>query len=354
MSKALILAGLVCFSCQAQPDPAHIKLPAGFHLELYARVPGARQLCLASNGTLFVGTRTDRVYAVTPQKKVIEVCRGLSNPNGVAYRDGSLYIGEVGRLLRIPNVLQRLEGKPQPEVLNDSMPDNLHHGYRVIRFGPDQRLYVGIGAPCNVGENPDPFGSISRFSLDFKKIEVYARGVRNSMGFDWNPRDGSLWFTDNGRDLLGDDVPPEELNRAPGPGLHFGFPYRFGNNQSDPDFGSRAPVGLKTLPPEAPMQAHMAPLGMRFYRGKQFPAQYRDCILLATHGSWNRSSPVGYNLMLARPDAVGRVRAETFAEGWLQGRKVKGRPVDVQELADGSVAISDDYARVIYRLSFSN
>ena len=270
--KLALAAALACLSCQAQSEPAAtpIRVPSGFHLETYAHVPGARQLCSAPDGTVFVGTLGDRVYAVTPQRRVVELARNLNYPNGVAYANGSLYIGEISRLSRIPQVEKQLDSHPQPETLNSNLPDKRHHGYRVLRFGPDGRLYIGIGAPCNVGENPDPFGTLSRFSADFKSLEVYARGVRNSMGFDWNPLDGRLWFTDNGRDMLGDDLPPEELNCAPRAGMHFGFPYRYGDNQPDPEFGSKAPTGVTFTKPAASMQAHMAPLGMRFYRGKQF------------------------------------------------------------------------------------
>jgi glucose/arabinose dehydrogenase len=311
-------------------------------------------MAVAPDGTLFVGTLSDRVYAVTPGRKVHTLAAHLNAPNGVAYQDGSLYIAETGRLSRVSKVLEKLESSPTPEILNHRLPDKRHHGNRVLRFGPDRRLYIGIGAPCNVGENPDPFASLSRFSPDFQRLEIYARGVRNTMGFDWDPRDGCLWFTDNGRDLLGDDLPPEELNRAPRAGLHFGFPYYHGNNDPDPEYGAKAPAGLSCTPPAGRMQAHMAPLGMRFYRGQQFPARYRNCIVVATHGSWNRTTPVGYNLMLARTDAQGQAQLEVFARGWLQGRKVTGRPVDVQELPDGSMAISDDFMGAVYRLSYSN
>ncbi|MBS2039044.1 PQQ-dependent sugar dehydrogenase [bacterium] len=203
-----------------------------------------------------------------------------------------------------------------------------------------------------MGEVKDPFGALCRFSPDFKSLEVIQRGIRNSMGFDWSPQDGCLWFSDNGRDMLGDDLPPEELNRAPKAQQHFGFPYRYGQNVADPEWGSKMPAGLKPVPPAAAMQAHMAPLGLRFYRGSMFPTQYRNCIFLATHGSWNRSSPVGYCLMLGRPDAQGGARTEVFAKGWLNGKGVSGRPVDVQELPDGSLVISDDYAGCLYRLSY--
>jgi glucose/arabinose dehydrogenase len=238
------------------------------------------------------------------------------------------------------------------ETLNGQLPKETHHGYRVLRWGPDGRLYIGIGAPVNVGEVADPFGTLCRFSKDLSKLEVVQRGIRNTMGFDWNPQDACLWFSDNGRDMLGDDLPPEELNRAPRAGQHYGFPYRYGENVPDPDVGGKMPARLSPIPPAAALQAHMAPLGLRFYRGKMFPAAYRNCLFLAAHGSWNRSSPVGYCVMLGRPDAQGTARTEVFAQGWLRGRQVSGRPVDVQEMPDGALMISDDYAGCLYRLSY--
>ncbi|MBN9417727.1 MAG: PQQ-dependent sugar dehydrogenase [Candidatus Eremiobacteraeota bacterium] len=352
MLKKLLLAWLLSAAAGAQPDLGQIRLPQGFKLELYARVPGARHLGMAPDGTLFVGTTGDKVYAVTPQRKVHELASGLNCPNGVAYADGSLYVCEIQRLSRIKNVLAQLGKKPALETLNASLPDKRHHGYRVLRWGPDKHLYIGIGAPTNVGEVPDPFGSLCRFAPDFKRLEVLQRGVRNTMGFDWSPQDGCLWFSDNGRDMLGDDIPPEELNRAPKAGQHYGFPYRYGANVPDPEWGAKMPAGLKPVEPAAAMQAHMAPLGFRFYRGTMFPQSYRNCIFLATHGSWNRSRPVGYCLMLGRPDGKGKAKTEVFAQGWLRGTQVSGRPVDVQEMPDGALVISDDYAGCLYRLSY--
>lgn len=352
MLKRLLLGLLLSAAAVAQPDLSQIRLPQGFRLELYARVPGARHLGMAPDGTLFVGTTGDKVYAVTPQRKVHELASGLNCPNGVAFLDGSLYVCEIQRLSRIKNVLSQLGKKAALETLNASLPDKRHHGYRVLRWGPDKRLYIGIGAPLNVGEVSDPFGSLARFSADFKKLEVLQRGIRNTMGFDWSPQDQGLWFSDNGRDMLGDDIPPEELNRAPKTGQHFGFPYRYGVNVPDPEWGAKMPTQLKPVPPAAAMQAHMAPLGLRFYRGKMFPQSYRNCIFLAAHGSWNRSTPVGYCLMLGRPDTKGGATTEVFAQGWLRGRQVSGRPVDVQEMPDGALVISDDYAGCLYRLSY--
>lgn len=352
MLKKALLALLLCATAAAEPDLKQIQVPSGFHLEFYARVPGARHMAIAPNGTLFIGTTSEKVFAVTPQRKVVELASHLNSPNGVAFADGDLYICEIQKLSRIRDVLSKLERTPALETVNANLPDERWHGYRVLRFGPDHRLYVGIGAPLNVGEVKDPFGTLCRLSPDFKKLEVLQRGIRNSMGFDWNPQDGCLWFSDNGRDMLGDDIPPEELNCAPKAEQHYGFPYRYGLNVPDPEWGSKMPKALKPIPPASAMQAHMAPLGLRFYRGSMFPSQYRNCIFLATHGSWNRSAPVGYCLMLGRPQGQGKATTEVFAKGWLNGRTVSGRPVDVQELPDGSLIISDDYAGCLYRLSY--
>lgn len=353
-----VLVALLVKVGQGQPEGRStvdgVQVPRGFRLEVYARVPGARHLAVAPNGTVFVGTRGQHVYAVTPKREVIEVAEGLNGPNGVAFANGDLYIAEIHRLSRIPQVLSRLRSKSPPQVLNDQLPTHVQHGYRVLRFGPDRRLYIGLGAPCNVCESHDPLGTISRFSSNFKNLEVYARGVRNSMGFDWDPKGSGLWFTDNGRDLLGDALPLEEINQAPKAGLHFGFPYRHGYNQSDPDFGRKAPPNLIFAPPAGVMQAHVAPLGLRFYRGKQFPAHYRQGFFVANHGSWNSTTPVGYRVMFCATPKSGEVRPGVFAQGWLRkGKDITGRPVDLEELPDGSLVISDDFAGVLYRLSYS-
>jgi glucose/arabinose dehydrogenase len=350
-----LLLGL-SWSCQssAQPDPQpnKVTVPSGFRLEVYAKVPGARHMTVAPDGTLFVGTREERVYRVSPERKVSVIADNLNSPNGVAFRDGTLYIAEIDRLSRAPQIMSA--GKARLETLC-KLPESRHHGHRVLRFGPDGRLYIGLGSPSNASVTPEPNATLARFSADYRKVEIYARGVRNTMGFDWNPADGKLWFTDNGRDMLGDDIPPEELNYAPAAGMHFGFPYRHGNNLPDPELGNRAPAGVTFTPPAGEMQAHTAPLGMRFYRGRQFPDEYRGSAFIAQHGSWNRSVPVGYQVVNARISG-GKVQFRPFATGWLAGGKLppKGRPVDVEELPDGSLAISDDHAGSIYRLSYGS
>jgi len=344
----------------ADPPLGDISLPPGFRIDVYAAgVPGARSMALSPGGVLFVGTRTaGNVYAVLDRGKkgradeVITVARGLNMPNGVAFRDGALFVAEVSRVLRYDGIEARLKDPPKPAVVNDTFPRDTHHGWKFIRFGPDGYLYVPVGAPCNVCEEKDPrYASIMRMKPDGTGLELFASGVRNTVGFDWNPETKELWFTDNGRDWLGDDRPPDELNRAPRKGMHFGFPYLHGKNVRDPDFGGRA-SGRELTPPEMELGAHVASLGMRFYTGSMFPAEYRNQIIIAEHGSWNRSSPVGYRVSLVRLKGGRAASYETFAQGWLKGGSAWGRPVDVLVMPDGALLVSDDKAGAIYRIRY--
>jgi glucose/arabinose dehydrogenase len=347
-----------CSGAQLRPDD--IKLPTGFRIDVYsANVPGARSMTLGAKGTLFVGSRSEgKVYAVVDRNgdhkadSVITIDSGLRSPNGVAFRDGSLYVAEISRVLRYDNIEARLNDPPGPVVVNSSFPDKSHHGWKFIRFGPDGRLYVPVGAPCNVCEEKDPrFASIMRMAPDGSNLEIFARGVRNTVGFDWHPRTGELWFTDNGRDWLGDDKPPDELNRAPVAGLHFGFPYRHGRDIPDPGFGKNRRAE-EFIPPEIELGSHVASLGMRFYTGAMFPGSYRDQIFIAEHGSWNRSTPDGYRITLVRLKENRAVSYEVFAQGWLQNDRAWGRPVDLQVMSDGSLLVSDDKGGAIYRISY--
>jgi glucose/arabinose dehydrogenase len=335
-----------------------IRLPPGFRIAPYAVVTNARSMALGDRGTLFVGTRKGEVYAVLPGEtadgahRVVAIARNLHSPNGVAFRGGALYVAEIGRILRFDGIESRLSSPPEPVVVNDSFPKDEHHGWKFIRFGPDGMLYVPVGAPCNICERTDPrYASILRMQPDGTGLEVFASGVRNTVGFDWNPDTAELWFTDNGRDWLGDDLPPDELNRAPRKGLHFGFPYVHGINIPDPDLGAgKKPAGFTH--PEWELPAHVASLGMRFYTGKMFPAGYRGQIFIAEHGSWNRSKPVGYRISLVRLEGNRAAGYEVFAAGWLQGGQAWGRPVDVQGMPDGSLLVSDDKAGMIYRITY--
>jgi len=337
-----------------------ITLPTGFAINIYANnVENARSLALGDSGTLFVGTRSaGNVYAIVDHNhdaradEVITIAEGLNMPNGVAFRNGSLYVAEVNRVLRFDGIESRLKNPPKPVIVNDSFPKDPHHGWKFIGFGPDDNLYVPVGAPCNVCEGSKPiYASITRFSPDGGDLEIFAHGVRNTVGFDWHPKTGELWFTDNGRDWLGDDLPPDELNRAPQKGLHFGFPYCHGGTIADPKFGSKR--GCKEfVPPAMVLGPHVAALGMRFYTGTMFPELYRNQIFIAEHGSWNRSAPIGYRISLVRLHGDRAISYWVFAEGWLNKGRAWGRPVDVLVMPDGALLVSDDRAGVIYRISY--
>lgn len=336
-----------------------IKLPPGFRISIYAdNVPGARSMALSPSGTLFVGTRGDKVYAVLDHSRrnqadeVITVASGLNTPNGVAIRDGALYVAEVNRILRFDNIEARLRESPKPTVVNDHFPTETHHGWKFIRFGPDGWLYVPVGAPCNICE-PDPsrYAAIFRMKPDGSNLEQFSRGVRNTVGYDWDPQTHELWFTDNGRDWLGNDSPPDELNHAPRPGMNFGYPYCHGKAIPDPEFGSKHACSEFT-PPAMELGPHVASLGMRFYTGSMFPVAYRNQIFIAEHGSWNRFPPIGYRLTLVRIRDNQALTYAVFAEGWLQGLTAWGRPVDLQVMPDGALLVSDDKAGVIYRISY--
>jgi len=278
----------------------------------------------------------------------------LNMPNGVAFRDGSLYVTEVNRVLRYDNIESRLKNPPKPVIVNNNFPKDTHHGWKFIRFGPDDKLYVPVGAPCNVCERSHKiYSSITRMNPDGSNLEIFAHGVRNTVGFDWHPKTGELWFTDNGRDWLGDNLPPDELNRASKKGLHFGFPYCHGGSIADPEFGGKRTC-KEFVPPSMTLGPHVAALGMRFYTGKMFPARYRHQIFIAEHGSWNRTSPIGYRISLVRLNGNQAKSYEVFAEGWLKSGRAWGRPVDVLVMPDGALLVSDDRAGVIYRISYNN
>jgi glucose/arabinose dehydrogenase len=337
-----------------------IKLPPGFEISIYASdVPNARSMALSPSGVLFVGTRGEgKVYAILDRNKdnkadeVITIGRGMNMPNGVALRDGALYVAEVNRVLRYDNIESRLKDPPAPVVVNDGFPKDKSHGWKFIRFGPDGKLYVPVGMPCNVCEQEDErYGTIMRMNPNGSGLEIFSRGVRNSVGFDWDPQSKELWFTDNGRDWMGDNLPPDELNHAPKIGMHFGFPYCHGKNIPDPEFGKKR--GCEEFTPAAmELGPHVASLGMRFYTGSMFPARYRNQIFIAEHGSWNRSIPIGYRITLVTVEKNQAVKYEVFAEGWLQQGRPWGRPVDIQVTPDGALLVSDDHAGVIYRISY--
>ena len=348
----------------AEEGLARIRLPEGFVISTYADVPNARSLAYnANSGVVYVGNRAgDKVYAVVDkdddgiadEKSVI--ADGLKSPNGVAFKDGDLYVAEISRILRFPEVEANLSSPSQYEVVYDGYPDEAHHGWKYIAFGPDGQLYVPVGAPCNICKSDEPvFASITRISLRGGKPEIVANGVRNTVGFDWHPQSGELWFTDNGRDMMGDDIPPCELNKVTAQGQHFGYPYCHGGDIADPEFGSERHCN-DFQKPVWKFTAHTAPLGMKFYRGDMFPEEYKGDVIVAQHGSWNRSSKVGYRLMRVIVEGNRAVKAEVFADGWLNDntQSAFGRPVDVLELKDGSLLVSDDQAGKIYRITYES
>ena len=352
--------GLGSAAAEKSAGLGSIRLPPGFRIEPYAEgVPGARSLALSPAGTVFVGTRKKQVYALPDRDRdgraegVRVVADDLDVPNGVDVRDGALYVTEVTRVLRFDGIEGQLAGpgRARSTVFFTGLPRDGGHDWRYARFGPDGWLYVGVGAPCNVCLREEPFSSIVRISPDGKRLESWARGVRNTVGFDWQPATDVLWFTDNGRDWLGDERPPDELNRSPRPGMHFGFPHCQGGDIVDPD-EARGHRCSEFTPPAAKLGPHVAALGMRFYRGRQFPAEYRHGIFIAEHGSWNRSSKVGYRLTVVDVEGETASRYRVFAEGWLRDGAAWGRPVDVLEMPDGALLVSDDRAGAVYRISY--
>jgi glucose/arabinose dehydrogenase len=337
-----------------------IQLPPGFSIAVYAEVPNARSMCWGAKGTLFVGNRgKDDVYALVDTDKdgkadeKFVIAKGLNSPNGVAFHNGSLYVAEISRITRYDDIENKLTNPPAPVVVYDKYPDNDHHGWKFIAFGPDGKLYVPVGAPCNVCDEKEPFASITRMNPDGTGMEIYARGIRNSVGFAWHPDTKELWFTDNGRDNMGDDMPSCELNYAPKKGMHFGFPYIHQGDTPDPEFGKGKKPSDYT-PPAEKLGPHVAPLGMRFYTGSMFPPEYKNRIFIAQHGSWNRSTPIGYRVMMITLEGNKVAKYEPFATGWLQNNsKIIGRPVDVEVAADGSLLISDDENGAIYRVTYN-
>jgi glucose/arabinose dehydrogenase len=346
---------------EGPPKLETLKLPPGFAIEVYATgVPNARSLALGAPGIVYVSTRRDkRIYAVVDRNrdhkadKVHTIAQGLDVPNGLAYRNGSLYIGQIPRILRLDKIDKQLANPPKPVVVTDALPTHQHHGWRYMKFGPDGLLYIAIGAPCNICKrDEDVYASISRMKPDGTGLEVFASGVRNSVGFDWHPETRDLWFTENGRDDLGNEFPPDELNRASRSGMHFGYPYCHGGAIADPEFNDRSCTEFEQ--PVQNLGPHVAALGMRFYTGSMFPPEYKNAIILAEHGSWNRERKLGYRVMVVRLEDNKAVSYEPLITGWLddETNRVWGRPVDVEVLDDGSLLVSDDWKGVLYRVTY--
>ena len=367
---ALLVSAATVAPISAQDDAGppidKLTLPPGFSIEVYAAdVPNARQLSLSPDGTLFVSTRrAGNVYAVRDDDgdqqadRVLTLDSGLNMPNGVAFHDGALYVAEVNRVLRYDDIEANLTTPPEPVVVNDGFPTDRAHGWKFIAFGPDGRLYVPVGAPCNVCNHEETtpiYATITSMNPDGTDVQIYAHGVRNTVGFAWHPETDELWFTNNGRDWMGDGQPFDTLNHAPQPGFHFGFPYCHQGDIPDPEFDSR-PCSDFRLPART-LGPHVASLGMRFYTGDMFPADYRHRIFIAEHGSWNRTPEAGhtgYRLTVATLDGDRVTDYQVFAEGWLQADNTWwGRPVDVQVMPDGALLVSDDTAGAIYRITYS-
>ena len=348
-----------CFARSQDLPLEALRLPPGFQISVFAELTNPRQLALSESGIVYAGSfRAGNLYGVIDANsdgsadKVVTIDHDLTLPTGIAIQDGDLYVGAVDKLLVYQNIDQTFESSPEPFVLYDELPEETHHGWKYLGFSPEDHLFFNVGAPCNVCEKENPwFATIMSLDLDREplKPEIFASGVRNTVGFSWHPGTGELWFTDNGRDLLGDDTPSCELNRAPKAGLHFGFPYIHASSVIDPEFG--APV-FPVEPPVVELGPHVAPLAMKFYTGTMFPERYRGEIFIAEHGSWNRTPEAGhtgYNITMVNPETGATT---ILIDGWLKNNVAWGRPTDILEMPDGSLLIADDHANVIYRLTY--
>jgi glucose/arabinose dehydrogenase len=359
---ALSLAVLFLASDCTQRIPLYlVRLPPGFHISIYAYVPNAREMALGRRGTVFVGSAlSGAVYALVGRRqqgrvaRQYLVARGLDYPTGIAFANGALYIAAMNRLLRLDQIEQHLARPPRPVLVTDRLPTDREHGWKFIALGPDHKLYLQIGAPCDTClADPNHYALILRMNLDGSQQEVYARGIRNSVGFDWSPIDHTLWFTGNGRDYLGDRLPPDELGRAPVKGLDFGFPFCHAGTP-DPYWGRGHHCRTEFTPPALALPAHVAPLGMRFYTGRMFPPVYRNGIFIAEHGSgsWTRRNKIGYRVTWVTVKGRQATAYRVFAAGWQQGETDWGRPADVLVMPDGSLLVSDDQAGVVYRIDY--
>lgn len=356
----LLLIGQPIIVSGAKPDLNDLTLPSGFTISWFHKgIKGARSLALGKQGTVFVSTRrrSGKIYAlrdtnndgIADQRFII--ARGLNVPNGIAFYNNDLYVAEIHQIVRYPNIESRLNTPPEPIVVYDKLNNKRHHGWRYIAIKKG-KLVIAVGAPCNVC-SVDNTAEIRQINLSTLKTVALAQGVRNSVGFDWHPLTGQLWFTDNGRDFMGDTIPADELNVVTKNGQHFGFPICHGGTVLDPVFGKNKHCKNYTKPAWR-FTAHAAPLGMRFYSGTMFPKKYQQQLFVAQHGSWNRSNKVGYNIMLLRLDKHHRtiISATPFITGWLKNEASTGRPVDLLVMPDGSILISDDKAGALYRVRY--
>jgi glucose/arabinose dehydrogenase len=348
-----------------------IILPDGFNIEVYASdVENARSMAISPSGTIFVGNRReDNVFALRDtdgdnvvDKKILISNKLTNMPNGVAFHNGNLYVAEVNKIWVFKNIESNLnkmdntdDYSEDPVLISDDFPSDRHHGWKYISFGPDGKLYVPVGAPCNICESKDEiYASITRMNADGTGKEVFVNGVRNTVGFTWHPDTGEMWFTDNGRDMLGDNYPPCELNKVTEADQHFGYPYCHGGDISDPEFGGKYSC-TDFVKPVQNLGPHTAPLGLKFYTGNMFPEEYHGDIFIAEHGSWNRSKKIGYRITRVKIENNKSIGYEPFIYGWLneEEQEAWGRPVDILILKDGSMLISDDMANVVYRVSYN-
>ena len=364
LTAALSLTSVTVSAAELPTDK--IKLPEGFSISVFSdQVPGVRTIAVGDQGTVFVGTRGPaKVYALVDSDgdnvadQTYVVAEGLNTPNGVAFRDGSLYVGEISRILRYDDIENKLDAPPEPVVVTDALPTEGAHGSKYLAFGPDDRMYFGIGAPCDhcdptVDFEDDRLGTITSMKLDGSDIKPYVSGVRNSVGLAWSPDNGTLYFTDNGRDGLGDDSPDCELNRVTEAGQHFGNPYFHAGDVPDPEHsaGKSADDYVKPVQNLGP---HVTPMGLAFYTGDQFPKQYKNNLFVALKGSSARTVKIGYCIKQVVLDKEGNVKAyEDFATGWTYRGESLGRPVDVKVANDGSLLVSDEQGGAVYRIAYT-
>lgn len=353
---ALLCAGIGAVGAALPLE--RLSLPPGFSIDIFASdVENARAMARGQDGTIYVGSRgAGKVYALPDADgdqradRVIVIDSDLRMPSGLAYHQGNLYVAAVSRVLRYDDIGANLDQPPEPVVVTDALPTDRHHGWKYLDIGPDGKLYIPVGAPCNICNEPG-YAKIKRMNLDGSELQDYVHGVRNSVGFDFHPLTGDLWFTDNGRDHLGDNSPPCELNHVSEAGQHFGYPFCHGGTVADPEYGDQRPCSEFVAPAQA-LGPHVAPLGMTFYTGDLFPERYRHQVFIAEHGSWNRSEKIGYRITLVELEGDKAVSYQPFVSGWHEGNDVWGRPVDLLVMPDGALLISDDYANVIYRLVY--
>jgi len=355
---SLLLLGLTTAPAMAKDILDKLTVAPGFEVSLFADdVENARQIAVSKKGIVYAGSRkAGNVYALidhnsdgVADKKMV-IAEGLNMPSGLAIKDGDLYVGEVHRIIRFKNVDTQLKD-PKFDVVYNALPSDRHHGWKFLRFAPTGELIIPVGVPCNICAEDERYGRIFALDVETKQIKTIAQGVRNSVGFDFHPSTQALWFSDNGRDMMGDYIPPDEINRVSKENEHFGFPYVHAGAIVDPEFGKGKNISDYS-PPALALGAHVAPLGIHFYTGKQFPGSYKEQLFVAEHGSWNRTKKSGYKVAVANVEQ-GRITKYTpFITGFMHNETTFGRPVAFAQLNDGSLLISDDYANVIYRVSY--